>query len=81
MYTLLGLNLLGLLASNEIARFHSELERIETDQMMGNVLIQYPMQLEQWMMEGSYSKLWQAVAHPPVSNYVHFSEKLLGTIR
>jgi 26S proteasome regulatory subunit N12 len=81
MYMLLGLNLLGLLASNEIARFHGELERIEMDQMQTNPFICYPMQLEQWMMEGSYNKLWKATDHPPTPEYSYFSVRLMQTIR
>jgi 26S proteasome regulatory subunit N12 len=81
MYMILGLNLLGLLASNEIGRFHSELERIEVEQMQTNPFIRYPMQLEQWMMEGSYNKLRKAVDHPPAPDYTYFSAQLMQTIR
>lgn len=81
IYMMIGLNLLGLLASNEIGRFHGELERIEVTQMQNNPFIRYPMQLEQWMMEGSYNKLRKAIDHPPASEYSYFSAQLMQTIR
>merc|ERR1712100_283285 len=55
-YTILGLNLLRLLAGNQIADFHTELELIPTD-MLDNTFINHPVLLEQYLMEGSYTKI------------------------
>lgn len=59
-YPILGLNLLRLLAQNRTAEFHTELELIPADLHTSNVYIKHPMQLEQFIMEGSFSKVLKA---------------------
>ncbi|KAJ3057475.1 hypothetical protein HK097_006403 [Rhizophlyctis rosea] len=80
LYTLLGLNLLRLLAQNKISDFHTELELIDPEQL-GNIYIQHPIQIEQWLMEGSYNKVWNARANVPAEEYAFFMDILMGTIR
>ena len=57
-----GLYLLLLLSVGDYAGFHTVLEGLETssgkDQMEQNQFIQYPIRLEQALMEGSYDKVW-----------------------
>ena len=39
------------------------------------------MNLELWLMEGSYSKVWNAREEAPAEEYKFFVESLMGTIR
>jgi len=79
-YEILGLNLLGLLAHNRIADFHTELELISPDQHE-NVYIKYPLQLEQRLMEGSYNKVLSARGQMPVKRFGFFMDMLVNTVR
>jgi len=77
-YTILGLNLLRLLALNRIAEFHTELELIPLDKHE-NVFIQLPVQLEQYIMEGAYNKVYRAAKDVPHESYSFFIEYLMET--
>jgi hypothetical protein len=80
MYCLLGLDLLRLLSQNRISEFHTALERIEPSQL-SNVYIKHPIQLEQWLMEGSYNKVWNSRVDVPAPEYGFFIDILMSTIR
>lgn len=60
MYQLLGLNLLFLLSQNRVAEFHTELERLSVDVIRADPYIRHPLALEQYLMEGSYNKIFLA---------------------
>jgi len=77
-YPILGLNLLRLLALNRIAEFHTELELIPLDQH-DNVYIKHPIQLEQYIMEGAYNKVYKAAKAVPAETYSYFIEYLIET--
>ncbi|KAI0787097.1 COP9 signalosome [Irpex lacteus] len=62
-----GLNLIRLLTQNRIAEFHTTLD--------------HPINLERWLMEGSYSKVWNAREEAPAEEYKFFVDSLMGTIR
>jgi len=79
-FSLLGLNLLRLLAQNRIAEFHSELELIPLEQHQ-NPHIRHPIALEQYIMEGSYPKVRAARADVPDETYTFFMDILMDTIR
>jgi len=57
-----GLYLLLLLSVGDNAGFHTVLEGLETssgkEELEQNQFIQYPLRLEQALMEGSYDKVW-----------------------
>lgn len=61
-----GLYLLLLLTKGDYAGFHTELEGL--DMRVGSVDIEsdkylgYPVKLERWLMEGSYDRVWKAMA-------------------
>eukprot|EP01105_Mastigella_eilhardi_P014787 TRINITY_DN3372_c0_g1_i1.p1 TRINITY_DN3372_c0_g1~~TRINITY_DN3372_c0_g1_i1.p1 ORF type:complete len:310 (-),score=128.24 TRINITY_DN3372_c0_g1_i1:81-983(-) len=79
-HMLLGLNLLRLLAQNNIAKFHMELECLPLE--VHNVrYIKFPMELEQYMMEGSYNKVLQARDHVPSDKCNLFMDILSETVR
>jgi len=80
-HQLLGLNLLCLLAQNRVAEFHTELELLPTKEILNNVYIRHPVSLEQYLMEGSYNKIFLAKGNVPSESYNYFIDMLLDTIR
>lgn len=80
-YCLQGLNLIRLLTQNRIADFHTKLESLPADALHDNKYIKHPVNLERWLMEGSYSKVWSAREAAPAEEYKFFVESLMGTIR
>jgi 26S proteasome regulatory subunit N12 len=80
-WLILGLYLLGLLAHNRIAEFHTELELIPYKDAQTNMFIKYPVQLEQRLMEGSYNKILTAKNAAPAQYYNVFVDLLVNTVR
>lgn len=80
-YPLQGLNLIRLLTQNRIADFHTTLESLPADALNDNAFITHPVNLERWLMEGSYSKVWSAREEAPAEEYKFFVDSLMGTIR
>jgi 26S proteasome regulatory subunit N12 len=80
-YNIRGLNLIRLLTQNRIADFHTTLESLDADVIAENPFIRHPVNLERWLMEGSYSKVWNARLEAPAEEYKFFVESLMGTIR
>lgn len=80
-YQLLGLNLMRLLAQNRLADFHTEVELLHPDIIQSNPLINFPVLLEQYLMEGSYNKVFLAKSQVPSPHYTFFVEILLKTVR
>ena len=80
-YQLLGLNLLSLLAQNRVADFHTELELLSVKELQNNIYIRHPVSLEQWLMEGSYNKVFISKDEVPTPSYTPFIDILLNTIR
>jgi 26S proteasome regulatory subunit N12 len=78
---LLGLSLLRLLSSNSISQFHTTLETLPSSLVASSPYIQHPVNLERWLMEGSYSKVWRARKEVPREEYGFFVDELMGTIR
>ncbi|KAF5388416.1 hypothetical protein D9615_000252 [Tricholomella constricta] len=82
-YPIRGLNLIRLLTQNRIADFHTTLESLPlpADAIGDNPFIAHPVNLERWLMEGSYSKVWNAREEAPAEEYKYFVDSLMGTIR
>jgi len=82
-YPIRGLNLIRLLTQNRIADFHTTLESLPlpADAVVDNPYISHPVNLERWLMEGSYSKVWNAREEAPAEEYKFFVDSLMGTIR
>jgi len=78
---MLGLNLMYLLAENKLPEFHMELERIPSQATADNVYISTPVKLEQYLMEGTYNKIFLSKANVPSPYYTYFIEILLDTVR
>ncbi|XP_783742.2 26S proteasome non-ATPase regulatory subunit 8 [Strongylocentrotus purpuratus] len=80
-YELLGLNLLRLLSQNRLAEFHTELELLPAKDLQSNIYIKHPVSIEQYLMEGSYNKVFLAKGNVPADSYRVFMDILLETIR
>ncbi|KAF4602269.1 hypothetical protein EYR40_005474 [Pleurotus pulmonarius] len=82
-YPIRGLNLIRLLTQNRIADFHTTLESLPlpADAIGENPYLRHPVNLERWLMEGSYSKVWNAREEAPTEEYKFFVDSLMGTIR
>ncbi|KAG0140988.1 hypothetical protein CROQUDRAFT_664443 [Cronartium quercuum f. sp. fusiforme G11] len=87
-YPIIGLDLLRLLSQNKIAQFHTVLEGLvkehgqkNIDILHTNPYISHPVNLERWLMEGSYSKVWAARSQIPMEEYGYFVGLLVDTIR
>ncbi|KAK7695513.1 hypothetical protein QCA50_000149 [Cerrena zonata] len=78
-----GLYLIRLLTQNRIADFHITLESLPlpADSLTSNPFISHPINLERWLMEGSYSKVWNAREEAPAEEYKYFVDEIMGTIR
>lgn len=83
MYTLLGLNLLNLLVQNRVADFYVALERINSCAFIdsNNAFIQFPVQLQQCLVEGTFHRVVIARQQVPSPDYVWFIDSLMDTIR
>ena len=75
-----GLYLLLLLTKGDYAGFHTLLEGLEVEAqgkgLEGDVFLQYPVMLEQWLMEGAYDRVWGATKREgvPSEEFGVFSE-------
>lgn len=78
---LLGLQLLRLLSSNDIGAFHTALEALPAQLVQQSPYLRHPVDLERWLMEGSYSKVWRAQREAPREEHRFFVDNLMGTIR
>jgi len=81
MYQLLGLNLMSLLAQNRLGEFHTELELLPPKEIQNSVYINCPVGLEQYLMEGSYHKVFLAKNNVPAEAYYFFINILIDTLR
>lgn len=79
-YHILGLNLLNLLAQNRLAEFHTEMELLSVEELK-NIYIKHPVSLEQFLMEGSFHKVFISKGNVPAQNYSYFIDILIDTIR
>ena len=80
MYPILGLNLMRLLAQNRLAEFHTELELFPPEQLK-NIYLKKPVTLEQFLMEGSYYKVFLSKEDIPSPYYGLFVDSLISTIK
>jgi len=80
-WLLIGLNLLRLLSYNRIAEFHTELEAIPYKVQSENPFIRHSIELEQYLMEGSYHRLYDSQSRVPAPIYQSFMQHLLVTVQ
>lgn len=77
---IIGLYLLNLLSQNRLAEFHTELELLSPEQLQ-SIYIKHPTSLEQFVMEGSYNKIFLSKGNVPAPNYNYFIDILIDTVR
>lgn len=74
-----------MLAANDIAGFHTLLEELAAksgfDDLHSDPHLKYPLDLERWLMEGSYSKVWSSRSSSPSFEYTFFLDQLVSTVR
>jgi 26S proteasome regulatory subunit N12 len=58
-----------------------EIELIPANELIDNAYIRHPFSLEQWLMEGSYSKVFSSKKQVPDDLYIYFMDILLDTVR
>lgn len=76
----LGLHLLCLLSEGELTEFHTALETLEVGQM-NDVFVRLPVDLERWLMEGAYNKVYRARERVPRQEFGFLLERLMLTVR
>ncbi|OZJ03300.1 hypothetical protein BZG36_02279 [Bifiguratus adelaidae] len=81
MYHLIGLNLLRFLSQNKLSEFHTALEVIDPDELHKNPHIKQAVDLEQYLMEGSYNKVWNTRSSISGEEFALFHDILIATIR
>lgn len=64
-----------------MSEFHTELELLPQEIIHKNEFIRHPLALEQYLMEGSYNKIFLAKGNVPSPNYNVFMDILLDTVR
>lgn len=52
-----------------------------TDEEKAIPLIGFPIQLEEWLMEGSYNKILSHSNSPPTPFYTRYVARLVDTVR
>eukprot|EP00818_Percolomonas_sp_WS_P006703 CAMPEP_0117441592 /NCGR_PEP_ID=MMETSP0759-20121206/3713_1 /TAXON_ID=63605 /ORGANISM="Percolomonas cosmopolitus, Strain WS" /LENGTH=195 /DNA_ID=CAMNT_0005233449 /DNA_START=287 /DNA_END=874 /DNA_ORIENTATION=+ len=73
---IVGLRLLSLLAQNRMSKFHAELELLPFESRQ-DMYIRHPIELEMYLMEGSYNKLRTVIEKVPAKEYTPFMEYLV----
>ena len=76
-----GLYLLLLLSQGDYAGFHTQLEALEAvaeeqgARLEEDEFVRYPVRLEQWLMEGSYDRMWKGTrgSEVPSEGFAVFS--------
>lgn len=75
-----GLRLLSLLVQNRIAEFHATVELVPSDVMQSPEVVQV-MELEGWMMQGSYAKVGSAENSAVSPYFVPLLQRIVTTVR
>ena len=68
-------------SSHRLAEFHTELELLPVNEIQSNIYLKHPVSMEQYLMEGSYNKVFLAKGNVPAESYIFFVDILLKTIR
>jgi len=78
---ILGLNLLHLLAQNRLAEFHLELQLLNFSEIQTNNFLRFPVEYEEYLMQGSYNKIFKQCQNLPAPNFQFFVDLLFDSIR
>ncbi|KNC85435.1 hypothetical protein SARC_02385 [Sphaeroforma arctica JP610] len=80
-WEIVGMNLMRLLAYNELSLFHTELEVLDVNVLNDIRCVAYPVALERYLIEGAYNRIFKAKAELPSPAFSFFFEKLAVTVR
>lgn len=82
-YPTIGLYLLYLLSDNRIGEFHVELELLPeaVKSNLDNKFIQYPIRLEECLMEGNYHRVYSARDEAPLPMFLSFADVLITRVK
>lgn len=69
-----------MLSEGKYSQFHMTLEALDVSEL-GDVFVRWPVDLERWMMEGAYNKIYRARERVPREEYMVLLDRLMGTIR
>ncbi|WVQ78039.1 hypothetical protein IAT38_000120 [Cryptococcus sp. DSM 104549] len=76
----LGLHLLALLSEGLLTEFHVQIESLKPEQL-NDSFVRLPVDLERWLMEGAYNKVYRARDRVPRVEFEFLLERLMGTVR
>ena len=76
----LGLHLLALLATGKLTEFHTLLETLDK-KVLDDVFVRLPVDMERWLMEGSYAKMYRAKERVPREEFNYLLEQLWVIMR
>jgi hypothetical protein len=76
----LGLHLLALLAEGKLTEFHTLLETLDKE-LLDDVFVRLPVDMDRWLMEGSYLKIYRAKDRVPREEFQYLLEQLWSTMR
>lgn len=80
-WTLIGLQLLNLLITGRVSDFYILVEHLPEDCLLVNPFIQFPLKLEQFLIEGTYHRILSARSDVPAPEYAWFIDGLSESIR
>lgn len=78
---IVGLYLLHLLAQNRLAEFHLELQLLDLREIQTNYYLRFPVEYEEFFMQGSYNKIFKQSQNLPAPNFQFFVDLLFDSIR
>ena len=70
-----------------MAEFHTELERLPSKEVQENVYIKHPVSLEQYIMEGSYNKvfllerIYQSTIYLHTQIHIHWNKREVSPVK
>lgn len=76
----LGLHLLALLADGKLTEFHTLLETLDKS-LLDDVFVRLPVDMDRWLMEGSYLKIYRAKDRVPREEFQYLLQRLWSTMR
>ena len=79
MHPLLGLNLLHLVVESRLSEFHSERELLPAGAREQGP-IKFPLEIEQQLMEGSYSEVLSVTREGPTTEFGRHAKPLVDTL-
>ncbi|KAK1925020.1 26S proteasome non-ATPase regulatory subunit 8 [Papiliotrema laurentii] len=77
---ILGLHLLFLLSEGQLTSFHQTLETLTVNDL-SDVFIKLAVDLERWLMEGQYNRVYRARDRVPRPEYSYLLDRLVSQVR